>query len=628
MHQSHIVVTVTGIEREFTWLSATTIELNSAADLDAPIFIKRVTNREERMVDYTEGTLLSEEVLNIDSKQSFYLVQEAFDWITLNQDEDGLVFHDREAILNAITGWVDESVLTEEVSANLDYVINRLVAEDAIYRVVDGDMYEEGILESPLRRITYSEFDCIATDAKIVLHAGKIEDLETEGGDLETRITSAEIDIDGAEAAIVLTVADIVINGEDITYNAGEISLLTNEYMVRLDNNGYVAGFGLYNDGEGESQFIINVDKFALIQNDGTGLKTPFVVSEGVVAIDGTLMVLGSIWGNKIAANAITAEKINVSTLSAIAANIGTVTAGVIQSTNWGPTAGSHFNLATGKLQINSAEGITINGGGDISLVAGEDDAAEITFSGGASYPDMHISMHDANKTLCFYPDVADDMRVYFGFDRSTYSQRRLEIFRVDCTAQAVMEVVDPDTKAETQFAMYDTFIYLRSKASALGSYTGFYINPDYIKVIGDMHPYGHKFVDLGRNDLAYDHVYADHHDNVADMPWFDDRKDKDGNVVSVDDLAVIHGIKPSNNYDPLTGFRTINDSTLPTWLVTKHHKDGEEKNEDGDRIRSWERGDVAVNPDGKPYLDLMVMIGLLMGAVRQLDNKIEAMKG
>ena len=58
--------------------------------------------------------------------------------------------------------------------------------------------------------------------------------------------------------------------------------------------------------------------------------------------------------------------------------------------------------------------------------------------------------------------------------------------------------------------------------------------------------------------------------------------------------------------------------------MLSKHKKDGEEIDDDGKIIRAWKMGDVMYDADEKPYLSMKLMTSLLMGAIRQLDAKIE----
>jgi hypothetical protein len=84
------------------------------------------------------------------------------------------------------------------------------------------------------------------------------------------------------------------------------------QYMVKLDVNGHVSGFGLYNDGS-SSQFIINSTKFAIIDPDA-GLNSPvvpFAVSGGVVYMQN--VVIGNALIDSLAVNKLTTGTLNAS---------------------------------------------------------------------------------------------------------------------------------------------------------------------------------------------------------------------------------------------------------------------------------------------------------------------------
>ncbi len=149
-----------------------------------------------------------------------------------------------------------------------------------------------------------------------------------------------------------------------------------------------------------------------------------------------------------------------------------------------------------------------------------------------------------------------------------------------------------------------------------------------------------HKVVDLARSSAAYDDAYADDWNNVADFYFLDSIRDKDGRTIEIDDVAVLKAIRPSTAIDERTGMTVINDATLPTWLVTRHKTDGEERAPEdheadakwhwvqpGDRVRIWRAGDVAVGPEGKPYISNKTFQSLLMGALRRLDARLAVLE-
>ncbi|HLL28589.1 MAG TPA: phage tail protein [Xanthobacteraceae bacterium] len=106
-------------------------------------------------------------------------------------------------------------------------------------------------------------------------------------------------------------------------------------YELTVMSNNTKAGLKVatYDDGHGghTSQVLIEADQFQVGSTaDGVGFMPLFIVSGGEVLINGDIIATGTI----------TADKLSVATLSAIVANVGLLTAGMIQS-------------ADGKLQLD-----------------------------------------------------------------------------------------------------------------------------------------------------------------------------------------------------------------------------------------------------------------------------------
>jgi len=142
--------------------------------------------------------------------------------------------------------------------------------------------------------------------------------------------------------------------------------------------------------------------------------------------------------------------------------------------------------------------------------------------------------------------------------------------------------------------------------------------NPRYISSSGahfftmNVDPVTHKGADLGTATRAWDDVYGDDFNNVADYYFFDDR----------DDVALLKQIKLSNKKDPLTGYTLIDDDTLPDELLKKSK--GKEPQEGQKMIP---KGEILRDKEGKPYISIKALNSLLIGAVRQLDNRLEKLE-
>tara|TARA_R110002167_G_scaffold60282_4_gene170438 strand:- start:1520 stop:4921 length:3402 start_codon:yes stop_codon:yes gene_type:complete len=119
---------------------------------------------------------------------------------------------------------------------------------------------------------------------------------------------------------------------------ASETGELFAQYTVKVDTNGYVSGFGLAStlrDSVPYSEFTIIADKFSIV-NPGSPAKIPFILADvngvSTLALDGNLVADGSILARHMTADSISANNITVASLDAIAADLGTITAGTIRT--------------------------------------------------------------------------------------------------------------------------------------------------------------------------------------------------------------------------------------------------------------------------------------------------------
>ncbi|OQW71667.1 MAG: hypothetical protein BVN33_14645 [Proteobacteria bacterium ST_bin13] len=115
------------------------------------------------------------------------------------------------------------------------------------------------------------------------------------------------------------------------------------QYGVSVNVNGRVTASIKLDGSPADSSFAILADKFIVVHPTANEQEiTAFIVG----TVNGVPTV--GINGNLVVDNTITAEALNVTSLSAIVANLGTVTAGVIQSAD----GKSRWNLNTGEFVI------------------------------------------------------------------------------------------------------------------------------------------------------------------------------------------------------------------------------------------------------------------------------------
>ena len=83
IEQAHVIVTVDGVTKtlttDYTFPTSSTITFTSAPAASTVIKFTRSSNRTARLVDYQDGSTLTEANLDQDGNQSFFMAQEAID---------------------------------------------------------------------------------------------------------------------------------------------------------------------------------------------------------------------------------------------------------------------------------------------------------------------------------------------------------------------------------------------------------------------------------------------------------------------------------------------------------------------------------------------------------------------
>ena len=80
LSKSHVEVYVDGVlQNSLTWLNDYTVQLPAVPPSGAIVQLRRNTTKDGRLVDFQDGSVLTEKALDTDSNQLFYLSQEAFD---------------------------------------------------------------------------------------------------------------------------------------------------------------------------------------------------------------------------------------------------------------------------------------------------------------------------------------------------------------------------------------------------------------------------------------------------------------------------------------------------------------------------------------------------------------------
>ena len=184
---------------------------------------------------------------------------------------------------------------------------------------------------------------------------------------------------DSAISTAVQTLASTVGNNTAaIQTNAESVDGLEAQYTVKIDNNGYVSGFGLAStpvDGVPFSEFIVRADRFAI--GSGNTDIIPFVVTTTTTTLNGETVPagvyiseafikngaisnakIGVLSADKITTGELDAERIGASTITSTKLAADSVTAEKLAiSSSTDGTASSIYMDSNGAIKVYDASG-------------------------------------------------------------------------------------------------------------------------------------------------------------------------------------------------------------------------------------------------------------------------------
>jgi hypothetical protein len=224
------------------------------------------------------------------------------DWLDVTTPDIRLSIADFEDTLAAQIANI-ESVDQDAINNAMNLIASTIANQDA------RNWFDKKEVRGQLDAVAGNAKASIATLQQVMV------DDETAFANFQTQVSATF----GPSFSTVSTVSSAVatLNG----YAAAQ-------WSVSVDVNGNVAGINLINGGSGTSAFIVNVDKFQIAKPGVAGGTAVPIFTVGNVSGAPKIAIRADMFLD----GTITATMLSVATLSAITANIGTVTAGKIQS--------------------------------------------------------------------------------------------------------------------------------------------------------------------------------------------------------------------------------------------------------------------------------------------------------
>ena len=260
--RSHVSVEVDGVAATFTWNNDSQILISSPTlSGSEKVLLIRSTSRDTRLVDYVDGSNLTETDLDLDSKQAFYMAQESLDELTLI-DDDALATSGYVLVADgtdfksvAVSGDVTISTAgavtigagtVETAMLEADAIDGTRLADDA----VDSEHYTDGSIDTAhiadLNITTGKIANDAITGAKIALFDDAYEATTThilvaDGTDFDNVAMTGDITISNTG---VTSIASEVIGNADINGSAAIDASKIHNGTVSNTEFGYLNGLG------------------------------------------------------------------------------------------------------------------------------------------------------------------------------------------------------------------------------------------------------------------------------------------------------------------------------------------------------------------------------------------------
>jgi len=296
--RTHVDVKVDGVSSTFTWDSDSQITISSPTLSGSEVvLIIRTTSQATRLIDYVDGSNLSESDLDTDSKQAFFMAQESLDELTIIDDAatggtagDILVADGTDFVNKTMSGdatissagaltLAADSVGTTQIeddnvtAAKIDFIGDSTAATNAHILVADGTDFDNVAVSGD---ITIANTGAVAIASGVIVNA----DINASAAIDATKIgaggvTNTEFGYIGTLSSDVQTQLDGIVAG---SYNM--VDDTTPQLGGFLDCNGNYIQMQKGGDIASASPTVIDTDGDYFICTGTTGFTTFTVAAD------------------------------------------------------------------------------------------------------------------------------------------------------------------------------------------------------------------------------------------------------------------------------------------------------------------------------------------------------------
>ena len=313
--------------------AGTTLTFNTAPASGVAIEIRRTTSQTTRLTDYASGSVLTENDLDTDSEQAFFMSQEAIDdagdVIKLSNTDFQWDVQSKR-LKNVANPTADTDAATKNylentwLSASDKTTLNNVNSNISAINTVNSNISAIGTANSNATNINtvatnIGSVNTVATDITKVIAvandlAEAVSEIETVADDLNE--STSEIDVVSNNIANVNTVGGI---SSDVTTVAGISSAISAVNSNSSNINAVNSNSSNINTVAGDSTEINSV---AGIASDVTAVAG---ISSAVSAVNSNSSNINAVNSNSANINTVAGNNTNINTVAGANANISTV---------------------------------------------------------------------------------------------------------------------------------------------------------------------------------------------------------------------------------------------------------------------------------------------------------------
>ena len=371
---SDLIVTINGVATtSYTLNSAgSTLTFDTAPANASSIEIRRKTSQTSRLTDYAAGSVLTENDLDTDSTQAFFMSQEAIDDASdvISLDNSDFQYNvgskrlknvsDPTSAQDAVTKnylentWLSSSDKTAITTINSNIAnINAVNSNATNINTVAGDATDIATVATNIGSV-----NTVATDITKVIAvandlAEAVSEIETVADDLNE--ASSEIEVVGANIANVNTVGGISANvttvagiSANVTTVAGNNANVTTVAGISGD---VTAVANIASDVAAVENIKANVTTVAGVASDVTAVAN---ISSDVAAVENIAANVTTVAGNNSNITTVAGANSNITAVAGAITNVNNVGGAITNVNNVGGAITNINTVATNLASVNN----------------------------------------------------------------------------------------------------------------------------------------------------------------------------------------------------------------------------------------------------------------------------------